>query len=273
MDATFENIYKVWPKIFTGHRIDLGAVTFFDPWGIGLMCLKAIEHLDAPDKGLALPTNADTLHYLKRVHFDTLMRRLTYESDVQTLTSMDINERDNPNVCEIMLSEFRDQFSARLSSAVRRTFLAFGMSEDDERYATALVGELGNNVYDHNEGSWPTDARGAIVIAQHYPKFHRVNVAVADPGVGFLGSLKLAQPGINDDVEAIKLGLTGVTGRIGENRGNGLRLIQRWTLNRFRGILRIHSGAGLVIVDQDGQKTSRVPRSLGTLAELVIFYK
>src|SRR5436305_863822 len=36
-------------------------------------------------------------------------------------------------------------------------------------------------------------------------------------------------PNINSDIEAIKLGLAGNTGRVGEIRGNGLKLIQQWT--------------------------------------------
>lgn len=41
----------------------------------------------------------------------------------------------------------------------------FGLNVDDEARATALVGELGNNVFDHNDGQWPTDVRGAIILA------------------------------------------------------------------------------------------------------------
>lgn len=216
--------------------------------------------------------DSEIISYLKRIHFDEFMDKLTYRNDVQPLLNLPSHERENHNVCEIVWSTYRDEFAARLASRIRRMFLAFGMSEDDEQRATALVGELGNNVYDHNEGAWPTDIGGSLIVAQHYPKARRIEIVVADPGVGFFGSLQQAKPDLKDDVEAIQLGLQGVTGRVGEPRGNGLKLIQRWTVKEFNGILRIHSGSGLVTVDAHGAKTRVVPKIIGTLAELVVFY-
>ncbi len=273
MDLTFSSIYKSAPDIFKNHSIDLANTTFFDPWAIGMICLKAIEYKNASDKKLILPENTDAISYIKRMHFDKFMNELTYRTFLERLHGMNINERDNLNIHEIMHCDFRDDFSARLNSKIRQMFKNFGMSDADEQRATALVGELGNNVFDHNEGSWPTDVRGAIIVAQHYPKIHKIEVAVADPGVGFLRSLKLASPSPRTHIEAIKLGLRGVTGRIGEPRGNGLQLIQKWTIDNFNGIIRIHSGDGLVIVDQNGQKENVVNPILGTLAELVVIYK
>lgn len=200
------------------------------------------------------------------------MNSTTFAGDMQALSGLSVSEGNSPDMFEIVWSTFRDEFSARLVSRIRRMFQSFGMNEDEEQRATALVGELGNNVYDHNEGSWPTDVGGALIIAQQYPDQKRIEVVVADPGVGFLGSLKLAKPDLVDDIEAIRLGLQGVTGRVGEKRGNGLKLIQRWTIEDFKGILRIHSGSGLVEVDHTGTKATSVSKTLGTLAELVVFY-
>ena len=64
--------------------------------------------------------------------------------------------------------------------------------------ATVLVGELGNNVFDHNEGLWPTDIRGAIIIGQNYPQLKKIEVVIADPGVGFKRSLQLRDPNLTD---------------------------------------------------------------------------
>jgi len=176
-------------------------------------------------------------------------------------------------VQEILHCEFRDDFEGRLSSRIRRMFKEIGMNEFEGNLATQLVGELGNNVFDHNSGLWPTDVRGAIILAQHNPQQKKVEVVVADPGVGFLKSLKVADPLLNNDIDAIKLGLSGVTGRTGERRGNGLRIIQEWTIDKFDGIVKIHSGSGLVIVSKDGQETKTVFPILGTLASFVVKYK
>lgn len=274
MTLNFDNIYKNFPTIFKDDSIDLKDVAFFDPWAIGTVCLKAIENINKTGKKLILPTSPDTLAYLKRMHFDDFMKELTYAAHLLSLENLPRIENDNLNIHEIMHCSFRDEFSARLHSRIRRMFKNFGMNDEDEQRATALVGELGNNVFDHNEGSWPTDVRGAIIIAQHYPKLKEIDVVVADPGAGFLNSLKVVRPDLQSDVEAIKLGLLeGVTGRIGEKRGNGLRTIQDWTINNFNGIVRIHSGNGLVEVSQAGQKEKVVNNILGTLAEFVVIYK
>lgn len=89
----------------------------------------------------------------------------------------------------------------------------------------------------------------------------------------FFGSLRgvIPDPPLND-IEAIKMGLRGITGRIGERRGNGLRIVQEWTINQLNGLLRIHSGNGLVVVDKNGQKEHSVNTILGTLAEFVVLY-
>lgn len=96
---------------------------------------------------------------------------------------------------------------------------------------------------------------------------------MVDPGIGFSGSLKAVDPSVKTDVEAIQLGLRGVTGRVGEPRGNGLKIIQDWTINKFDGIVKIHSGNGLVVVDKDGQHTQTTFPILGTLASLMVKYE
>lgn len=273
MDLTFDTIYKNLDKVFRNHTIDLEDITFCDPWGIGMVCLKAVENANKADKGLILSNKAEISSYAKRMHFSKFMKELTYSKFLEHLDSISVNERENLNIHEIMHCSFRDEFAGRLSSKIRLMFQNFGMSNDDEQRVTSLVGELGNNVFDHNEGSWPTDFRGAIIIAQHYPKLKKVEIVVADAGVGFLGSMKAHEPSPTDDLEAIKLGLSGITGRIGERRGNGLKMIQDWTINKFNGIIRIHSGNGLVVVDRNGQKAENVNKILGTLAEIVVSYK
>ncbi len=273
MDLTFETVYEKSHEVFADHTIDLKHVGWFDPWTMGLICLKGVEFKDNADKRIVLPQDKKMLAYLKRMHFDHFFGELTYASFLSALKLLEINERDNDGLCEIVHCEFRDAFEARLASKVRRVFRHFGLGELDEALATSLVGELGNNVFDHNDGSWPTSVRGAIILAQHNPALRRIEVAVADPGIGFRGSLRAHDPTVSSDVEAIKLGLSGVTGRIGETRGNGLQVIQNWTINKFDGIIRIQSGNGLVIVDGKGQQSKEVFPITGTLASLVLIYK
>lgn len=272
MDITFDNIYQNYIDIFGKHNINISKFGWCDPWVIGLVCLKAIEYKDEKDKSLVLPEDKKILMYLKRMHFDVLLGELTYRQFIVPFEEVAINERENLNVQEILHCEFRDSFDARLSSRIKNMFTKIGMNEKEGSMATALVGELGNNVFDHNEGLWPTNVRGAIILAQNNPTQKKIEVVVADPGVGFQRSLQLAKPFPKNDIEAIKLGLSGVTGRIGEPRGNGLRVIQEWTIGKFYGIVKIHSGNGLVVVDKNGQTERVVFPILGSLTSFVVKY-
>ncbi|PJC38726.1 hypothetical protein CO044_03430, partial [Candidatus Peregrinibacteria bacterium CG_4_9_14_0_2_um_filter_38_9] len=113
---------------------------------------------------------------------------------------------------------------------------------------------------------------GAIIAGQNYPAYKRIEITIGDPGVGFYESLTKAFPEIKNDMEAIKKGLEGNTGRVGESRGNGLKLIQKLTINNFSGQVMIHSGDGLAIVSKKGIQLSRVHKILGTIAQFVINY-
>lgn len=271
MNLNFSNVYAHFNDIFREYVIDLHNIQSFSPWGVGLVCLKAVENLDNNNKSLVLPINQGALDYLKRIEFEKFVNELSYSqflSPLDTINIIDINQ----NIPEIMHCSFRDEFSAKLESKIRMTFRNFGLKDSQEQKLTALVGELGNNVFDHNAGSWPTNIVGAIIAIQNYPKDKKIEIVVADPGVGFLKSLKLAKPDLNSELEAIKLGLTGVTGRVGEKRGNGLITIQDWTINQFSGIVHIHSGNGLVTIDKNGEKEKEVDRILGTLAGLELVY-
>lgn len=264
MDLHFETVYENLSTVVREGIIDLSATKSFDPWTIGILSLLAIERKDKAEKGVVLPNDPSAKTYLRETNFIDFVGKLGYNDFA-------IERLGDPNIQGIVHSLFRDDFNARLSG-IRSVFQAFGMSnEDDVNRATVLVGELGNNVFDHNEGVWPTEIRGAVILGQNYLQEKKVEVVVTDPGIGFRQSLRTVDPNLTD-IEAIKLGLEGCTGRIGEERGNGLRLIQDWVINKFDGVVRIHSGSGLVVVDENGVRSKSVMSVLGTLAGFVIRY-
>ncbi|MEI8175083.1 MAG: hypothetical protein WCG28_03990 [bacterium] len=271
MEEDVEKFYKGIGIIAQNSTIDLSNVDFMHPWDIGEICLMLIERQSLPDKKLILPKNKNLLSYLKRIHFDQFLNELGYKESAQVLSAINSPELENLNLQEITHCRYVDEFSGRLGH-FERMFKNFGLNDEDAKRALVIVGELGNNVFDHNIGSWPTNFNGSIILAQNYPQMKRIEVVVADAGVGFLGSLKNAYPDLMGDIEAIKKGLEGYSGRIGENRGNGLRLVQKWTIKNFHGILFIRSGAGLVQVDEDGCQSQEVAKVVGTNAKFVIYY-
>lgn len=271
MNLDFKNFYRNIDNIIKGSTIDLSKVKFIHPWSIVMICLLLIERIPDFNKKLILPNKTEAKSYLKRMRFDKILFELGYGEAKEILDVIEVPERNNNNIHEVMHCFYRDEFNARLGRFITM-FKNFGLNEEDAQRATALVGELGNNVFDHNLGNWPTKATGCIIAAQRYPSTKSIEIAVGDPGVGFYGSLKAAFPGVKNDIEAIKLGLAGNTGRIGEIRGNGLKLIQQWTLQNFSGKVMIHSGNGLVIVNKAGIKEYTVNKILGTIAQFVINY-
>jgi len=272
MELTRTSIYNYLPNIINGPIIDLSECGFIHPWALVLITLLLVDRHNNNDKKLIFPNDTDALSYLKRVHFGEVLEKLNYLEESYFLKNIEINEIDNLNLQELTHCSFRDEFNARLERFVK-IFINFGLSENQARLVVALIGELGNNVFDHNALNWPTDISGCFLTAQNYPKKNFIEFAIGDPGIGFLGSLKANYPGLNDDLSAIKQGLAGNTGRINERRGNGLQFVQRWTLTNFRGKVSIHSGEGLVIIDQDGITEFKVNRILGTIVQIMLYYK
>ncbi|NCU42282.1 MAG: hypothetical protein EOM19_06225 [Candidatus Moranbacteria bacterium] len=180
-------------------------------------------------------------------------------------------EKDDLSVQEIVHCKTQDEFGGRLHRFIN-IFQNFGMSVDQSRYITTILGELGNNVFDHNWGNWSSDFTGCIILAQRYGGLHqKIQIIVADFGSGFLTSLHPAYPELNDDLSAIEKGLSGFTGRIGEQRGNGLKMIQNWTIDKFCGKLSIHSGEGLINVDASGIHKKNISKKIrGTIAQIIL---
>ncbi len=92
----------------------------------------------------------------------------------------------------------------------------------------ALIGELANNCFDHNLGTW-RDIPGCWF--EMSSDGEGVRALVADRGQGVFSSLLLVRPDIADDLQAVRIAFRGgTTGRAPEHRGNGLRYVWR-TLN------------------------------------------
>lgn len=86
----------------------------------------------------------------------------------------------------------------------------------------AIMGELSNNSFDHNN-MW-RDVSGCWFEVVSEGKTLRG--IVADRGQGVLSSLRQAHPEISDEVEAlVRVFRGGITGRAPERRGNGLRYV------------------------------------------------
>ncbi len=129
---------------------------------------------------------------------------------------------------------------------------------DDAYLLGLIVGEIGNNTFDHNLGNW-RDERGAYFV---YDTEHRI-VVIADRGQGVLTTLRQVRPSIADDCEALTVAFTEtLSGRAPEKRGNGLKLVAKivreknWRLDYYsgRGIYSIDAHTSVCKIDKEIQK-------------------
>lgn len=100
-----------------------------------------------------------------------------------------------------------------------------GWTEERAAFLTAVIGELANNAFDHNLGTW-RDIPGCWLEVDISKE--AVRAFVADRGQGILSSLKHVRPTLAIDKDALHLAFTEeLSGRAPEKRGNGLKFVIR----------------------------------------------
>jgi hypothetical protein len=120
----------------------------------------------------------------------------------------------------------RDIFQTRLDKMLRE-FLRNGKIDKENIYlASAIAGEIGNNSFDHNLGSWP-NIPGIFFGYQIKNDGNNIEIVLADRGQGVFETLKKVKPEIVNDQEALKTAFTErISGRSPEKRGNGLKFVK-----------------------------------------------
>ena len=94
--------------------------------------------------------------------------------------------------------------------------------KDEFSLITSVVGEIGNNSFDHNLGSW-IDIRGILFAYD----LNKRQIVLADRGRGILKTLKRVKPELSSDEDALLTAFTEkITGRAPELRGNGLKHVK-----------------------------------------------
>jgi len=92
---------------------------------------------------------------------------------------------------------------------------------------SAIIGEIGNNSFDHNLGNWP----GIPGIFFSYDIKKR-KIVLADRGQGFLKTLQKVKPELKNHKDALYVAFTEVvSGRAPEHRGNGLKFVKNIVIN------------------------------------------
>lgn len=135
-------------------------------------------------------------------------------------------------------------FKARLSK-LEKSLGDVPSLKESFSLVTSVVGEIGNNSFDHNIGNWP-DAPGI---------FFGINlgerkIILADRGQGILATLRRVRPDLSNDKDALVVAFTEmVSGRPLEARGNGLKYVKR-IVTHYGMNLWFQSGKNSVKIDK-----------------------
>lgn len=134
----------------------------------------------------------------------------------------------------------RDVFQARLDQLLSDCLRQF--DENLSFLLTAVVGEIGNNSFDHNLGSW-RDVAGIYFVADLAAR----EILIADRGQGIFSTIKRVKASVKNDFEAMRVAFTErISGRAPEQRGNGLKFVkkiieqQEWRLDFKSGLAVCH---------------------------------
>lgn len=114
----------------------------------------------------------------------------------------------------------RDIFQARLEKLQFKLTQIFPIKVVS--LVIAIAGEIGNNSFDHNLGSW-SDIPGIIFSYT----IHNRTIVLADRGQGILTTLKRVKPNLTNYADALRVAFTEtISGRYPEARGNGLKFVK-----------------------------------------------
>jgi hypothetical protein len=140
----------------------------------------------------------------------------------------------------------RSVFKARLSKL--EMFLSRDLSVGEKfSIITSIIGEIGNNSFDHNLGNWP-DVMG-IVFCYNLEKRE---IILADRGQGILATLRRVKRELSDHEAAVKVAFTEIiSGRSPESRGNGLKYV-REQVEKYSNI-KLYFQSGDAYVDIGGR--------------------
>ena len=137
-----------------------------------------------------------------------------------------------------LFSKTRDVLQARIDTYVSRT---------NKYLESAVIGELGNNTFDHNLDYDANHLRGSYFSYDESGNF----IVLADFGEGVRTTISRVKT-VNDDLEALKLVFTEhISSRSLENRGNGLKFVSESVIEQGWELF-FQSGTAVCLIDKNG---------------------
>ncbi|MEW6570877.1 MAG: ATP-binding protein [Nitrospirota bacterium] len=260
-EETFEQVLK-----YSGDSaiIDLGEITFIDPYGmVGLLEIGEISMPNDDRKTLHLPVSEEVLKYLERMDFlrfagryfnlhppqPEISGKYLRSSDSDVL--LEITPIEKSDDIHFIVGKVRDR-----SHAILTKHLHYGKNAINS-FIVALS-EVCQNIIEHSE------YKGFVGIQKyHFQNLNRnvVKIAVMDVGRGFRMSLS-ERFALRDDLEAIEKGLLHGASRFADKgRGHGLSAVRRF-VKQWDGKISIRSGTAKLSIIPEWSKGKAKERNL-----------
>lgn len=154
---------------------------------------------------------------------------------------------DNPNE---FICQTRDTFYGRQSHL--KELVKRGLPPEDLPLLISVVGEVGNNSFDHNLGHWK-DIPGCWFEFQWTGR--KAWICIADRGRGILSSLRNVMPDLKTEQQSLEIAFErSLSGRAPEKRGNGLKFVKHIVLQQSNRGLGCVSADGMVTFGVDAEK-------------------
>ncbi len=210
----------------------------------------SIDTLREWDKNGVLPSFRPTPsghRYYKREDIENFLKKpnRANDEDMTKLGEEWTTAKSPITVYPSFYCETNDTFSARLQSFSIQLERILELKEIFP-LIIAIIGEIGNNSYNHNIGNWP-DVPGIFFA---YSIEERL-VILADRGRGILKTLQPVIPDLKTNEEGLKIAFTKyISGRAPEDRGNGLKFVKDVVLaNPFQ--LKFYTGNAKLELNQN----------------------
>ncbi len=155
------------------------------------------------------------------------------------------------------ICETRDVFFARLNRIALME--EQGIPKNELPLIISIIGEIGNNCFDHNLGQWH-DSPGCWFEIQVTRL--RLWILIADRGQGIFRSLSGVAQLKNDQDAMEKAFKEHISGRMPEKRGNGLKFVTNIIETKSPSGLACGSGKGRIQIGEWGDKCLEVFRNL-----------
>jgi len=139
-------------------------------------------------------------------------------------------------------------FQSRLAK-MENLMLQNKISEDFASRVVSIIGEIGNNSFDHNLAQWP-DIPGILFAYD----LNKKQIILADRGLGIFKTLKRVKPEIENDEQALMVAFTEIiSGRAPEERGNGLKYV-KFIISKNQINLFFQTGEAILILNANSSK-------------------